>query len=271
MARARNIKPSFFTNEQLSDSCPLGRLLFIGLWTLADFKGELEWKSKSIKIQLLPWDNCDIKELAINLDNSGLIRFYSDGDRIYINIPNFSKHQNPHKNEKDKGSEIPSYCESMRQVIDFKELTINRDLSGLKRNNSNSNPAESLLLNPESLILNPDIKQVPKKSDDFSDLFLQAWELYPQRSGANKKDSFKNWKARLKSGCTEIQMIDGIRNYAKYVVDSKTEDKYIKQPQTFLGIGEHFKSKWEHSQKQSTHNDFSSIDYTKGINDDGSF
>ena len=155
MARARNIKPSFFTNEQVADNCPLGRLLFIGLWTLADYKGDLEWKEKTIKIQILPWDNCDLKNIAINLDKSGLIRFYSDGEKIYINIPNFVKHQNPHKNERAKGSDIPAFSDAMRQVIDLEGLTINRDLSGLKRNYSQSDRADSLLLNPESLNPNP--------------------------------------------------------------------------------------------------------------------
>jgi hypothetical protein len=156
MARARNIKPAFFTNEQVSDNCPLGRLLFIGLWTMADYKGDLEWKEKTLKIQILPWDECSVKELAINLDKSGLIRFYSDGVKTYINIPNFEKHQNPHKNERDKGSEIPVFTNEGRQLIDFKGLTINRDLSGLKRNDSHSDRADSLLLIPDSPILNPD-------------------------------------------------------------------------------------------------------------------
>lgn len=156
MARARNIKPSFFTNEQVSDNCPLGRLLFIGLWTMADYKGDLEWKEKTLKIQILPWDDCSVKALAINLDKSGLVRFYSDGNKIYLNIPNFEKHQNPHKNERDKGSDIPHYSDAMRQAIDLQGLTINRDLSGLKRNDSTSDRADSLILNPDSLLLNPE-------------------------------------------------------------------------------------------------------------------
>lgn len=164
MARARNIKPSFFTNEQLADNDPLGRLLFIGLWTLADYKGDLEWKERTIKIQILPWDNCDIKQLAINLDKSGLIRFYSDGDKIYINIPNFERHQNPHKNERDKGSDFPAYSKALRQVVDLTTLTINRELIQINHDNSTSDPAESLLLNPESLILNPDLLK-PESED----------------------------------------------------------------------------------------------------------
>lgn len=170
MARARNIKPAFFTNEQLSDSCPLGRLLFIGLWTLADYKGDLEWKEKTIKIQILPWDNCDIKKLAITLDKSGLIRFYSDGDRMLINIPNFIKHQNPHKNEKEKGSDICAYSEGMRQVIDLNELTINRDKSRLKPEYSYSDRADSLLLNPDSL----SIESVIPESQQVAQITPQA-------------------------------------------------------------------------------------------------
>lgn len=159
MARARSIKPSFFINEQLSEIDPLGRLLFIGLWTLADYKGDLEWKEKTIKIQILPWDDCDIKQLAINLDKSGLIRFYSDGDKIYINIINFVKHQNPHKNEKDKGSDIPEYSNSLRQLVDLKDITINLDKSGAIPESSYSTPADSL--NPIPLTLNP----IPKESE----------------------------------------------------------------------------------------------------------
>lgn len=169
MARSRNIKPSFFTSEQLSENCPLGRLLFIGLWTLADYKGDLEWKEKTIKVQILPWDDCSVKELAINLDNSGLIRFYSDGIKTFVNIPNFLKHQNPHKNEREKGTDIPSYTEDMRQAIDLKGLTINRDKSGLKRECSHSDRADSLFLIPSScfpLKDSPLPAEVPQQADE---------------------------------------------------------------------------------------------------------
>ncbi len=39
MARARNIKPGFFDNEILGELPALTRLLFIGLWCLADREG----------------------------------------------------------------------------------------------------------------------------------------------------------------------------------------------------------------------------------------
>lgn len=157
MARARNIKPGFFTNDVLAEhNDPLGRLLFIGLWTLADCNGNLEWRSKRIKAQLLPYDDCDIKQLGINLDKSGFVRFYSDGDKILLHIPKFVEHQNPHKNERDKGPAVTPYSEELRQLIDLTTLTINPDLSGADPESDGTDPADSLLLNPDSPSLNPE-------------------------------------------------------------------------------------------------------------------
>lgn len=183
MARARNIKPSFFDNDELSENDPLGRLLFIGLWTLADYQGNLEWRSKRIKKQLLAYDECDIDTLAINLDKSGFIRFYSDGENLFVNILNFTKHQNPHKNERIKGSEIPEYSEQGRQLVDLNELAINRDLSGMEPNNSDSNRADSLFLIPDSPILNPEsCSPTPRNTEpavavDFSVMQMSDDEL----------------------------------------------------------------------------------------------
>ncbi len=160
MPRARNLKHDFFLDDELSEHPALARIFFEALWCLADYKGDLEWREKKIKAQTLPYDDCDIKEFAINLDKSRFIRFYSDGEKVYLNIRTFSDHQNPHKNERDKGSDIPAYSEKLRQLIDLKGLTINRDLSGLNRDENETDRADSLSLIPDSLSLIPEPKQV---------------------------------------------------------------------------------------------------------------
>lgn len=265
MARSRNIKPSFFTNEQVSDNCPLGRLLFIGLWTMADYKGDLEWKEKTLKIQILPWDDCSVKELAINLDKSGLVRFYSDGNKIYLNIPNFEKHQNPHKNERDKGSDIPHYSDDMRQAVDFKQLTINRDLSGFERNNSHSDRADSLLRNPDSLKLNPDnpkSAQAPidalenpdpvepvkpaKAKQDYPEWFEEIWKHYPTRAGGdNKRMAFQKAGARVKEGKSHQDLFDAVDRYKYYVVcTGSISTQYVKQAAVFFGSIDNINNPW---------------------------
>lgn len=225
MARARNIKPAFFTNEQVSENCPLGRLLFIGLWTMADYKGDLEWKEKTLKIQILPWDSCDLKELAINLDKSGLIRFYSDGVKTYINIPNFEKHQNPHKNERDKGSEVPAYCESMRQVIDLKELTINRDKSRAVPKCSHSDRADSPILIPDSGILKPDSVK-PPTANAAADVFAH-WQMRMNHPGA-KMDAKRSKliTAAIKLGYTVEHLKAAIDGCAKSPFHMGNNDRH---------------------------------------------
>lgn len=147
MARARNIKPQFFTNDELSELPPLARLLFIGLWTIADFKGCFEYKPKRLKVQLLPYDDCDIEQLVSALEKSRFISIYSVQGQTFGKVLNFNKHQNPHKNEKEKGSDIPDIYQNDAENVMFsdnlEDIEINHDQNG-------SDPADSLNLIPDS-------------------------------------------------------------------------------------------------------------------------
>ncbi len=106
MARARNIKPGFFANPELVELPFATRLLFIGLWTLADRAGRLEDRPKKIKMSVFPADDVDVGECLDSLAKAGfLVRYECDGER-YIQILAFDKHQHPHKDE--KASTIPA-------------------------------------------------------------------------------------------------------------------------------------------------------------------
>lgn len=161
MARARNIKPQFFTNDELSELPPLARLLFIGLWTIADFKGCFEYKPKRLKVQLLPYDECDIEQLVSALDKSRFISIYSVQGQTFGKVLNFNKHQNPHKNEKEKGSDIPDIYQNDAENVMFsdnlEDIEINHDQNG-------SDPADSLNLIPDScsLITDTPVSVSPK-------------------------------------------------------------------------------------------------------------
>ncbi|MCL4822585.1 MAG: hypothetical protein KJZ57_00075 [Anaerolineales bacterium] len=115
MARARNIKPSFFTNDELADVPALGRLLFIALWTMADREGRLEDRPKRIKAEALPYDECDADELLDSLQSRGFILRYQIGAARFIQVVNFCKHQNPHI--KEGPSQIPAPCESGASTV----------------------------------------------------------------------------------------------------------------------------------------------------------
>lgn len=109
MARARNLKPSFFTNDELADLPPIARLLFQGLWTIADRRGRLFDRPKKIKAEVLPYDDCDVDGLLDRLDAAGFIRRYEAAGERYIHVVNFERHQNPHKNEPESRLPPPGY------------------------------------------------------------------------------------------------------------------------------------------------------------------
>lgn len=99
MARTRNLKPGFFSNEQLADLPALTRLLFQGLWLHADREGRLEDRPRRLKIEILPYDDCDVDAMLTQLADTGFIQRYSVDTRAFILLPTFTAHQNPHPKE----------------------------------------------------------------------------------------------------------------------------------------------------------------------------
>lgn len=123
MARARNIKPGFFLNDDLAELEPLARLLFIGLWCVADREGRLEYRPKKIKAAVLPYDDCDIESLIQELCKYEFITVYVVDNTEYIQVVNFKKHQNPHL--KEKGSVIPPPPSTMQASREHRANTGN--------------------------------------------------------------------------------------------------------------------------------------------------
>lgn len=115
MPRARIIKPGFFKNETLGSLPPLARLLFEGLWCLADREGRLEDRPAKIKAEILPYENLTPEEfdglLSLlasppgSYDGQGFILRYEVVGRRYIAVTHFRAHQNPHPDE--RASVIP--------------------------------------------------------------------------------------------------------------------------------------------------------------------
>lgn len=102
MARARSIKPSFFKNDELAECEPMARLLFVGLWTLADRDGRLECRPMRIKAELFPYDNCDMGELLAQLQKRGFIEIYESEGVSVLQIPKFAEHQRCHPEERSE-------------------------------------------------------------------------------------------------------------------------------------------------------------------------
>ena len=210
MARARNIKPSFFTNDDLAELEPLARLLFISLWTLADKEGRLEDKPKKIKVQSLPYDECDCDSLLSVLNKSGFIlRYEVDGNK-FIQVSNFLKHQNPHC--KESASTIPAPCKhgantGKENVIEDSEknnesqsIENKEEMQAPEKHGASTvqasekhqhDPADSLNLIPDSLNLIPDsLNLIPYNTQsEKSDCYIFSGEVIKL-----KQKHYDDWK-----------------------------------------------------------------------------
>lgn len=103
MARARNIKPGLYKNEDLAECSVWARFIFPGLWMLADRDGRMEDRPKRIKGELLPYDSIEVEPLLAELAEHGFIRRYEVCGERFIAVVKFLDHQAPHGTEKDGG------------------------------------------------------------------------------------------------------------------------------------------------------------------------
>lgn len=110
MARIRTVKPDFFKHDGLFEAeiefkMPL-RIAYIGLWCCADKAGRFKWRPRQLKLDCLPYDDCDFSRVLDALATRGfLVKYRVDGEE-YGCIPSFEKHQII--NNREKASELPA-------------------------------------------------------------------------------------------------------------------------------------------------------------------
>lgn len=230
MARARNIKPGFFRNEHIVELPFETRLLFIGLWTLADREGRLKDRPTQIKIDLFPCDNVKVDKMLNELVEKGFIIRYSVDGNKYIQVVNFAKHQNPHV--KEQASEIPApdkHGTSMMQTPE-KQGSCTADSLSL----------DSLLLIPDSgfpLTDSPSPQPSPAGSGGAPKMTKEAmfklfWESYPKKK--SKGQAEKAWN-KIKPDELLLKLILNKLEDARSSPEwTKEGGKYIPYPATWL-------------------------------------
>jgi hypothetical protein len=132
--RARNIKPDFFRDAELSEVSVECRFLFIGLWCMADREGKLKDDPKQIRFEIFPETKTKdtIDTLLSTLKDHGLIVRYEIDGRRFIKVQNFLKHQSPHHTEKN--SVIPD------PPVSHGDLRIDNGNPKIQTSNSSFNP-----------------------------------------------------------------------------------------------------------------------------------
>ena len=288
--RARNIKPGFFKNEELAELPYEGRLLFIGLWCLADREGRLEDRPKRIKGELFSFDSVDVDKLLNQLASLNLIIRYEVGGLKYIEIPKFSTHQNPHYKENpsiippsstQKPQTSPHMIDTETQGFIPDDRPQNPELALGKTRVSSSMIGGKTGLIPDSLI--PDsntlshsgknLNVTTSKKRDYSPEFELAWKAYPQRAGSNdKRKAYQAWNARIKEGNSPQAIIEGIARYGLWCkTTGKIGTESVKQTSSFLGKADpfYFMLDWGTSPRRSPDGIFKAVDPNEPVDKDG--
>lgn len=181
--RARNIKPGFLKNEDLIELDPLVRILFAGLWMMADREGRLEDRPKKIKIEILPGDNCDVNEMLDQLAGRAFIIRYEVEGKRYIQVEEFLKHQHPHKEEKQSVIPKPVTKNTMQAPC------LHQTSTGETPCKHHSNPADSLI--PDSLIPDPPMTATFVAEGDLTD--RETIEDFKQSHGCDPGWLARQW------------------------------------------------------------------------------
>ena len=244
MARSRNIKPGFFTNDVLGELPALTRLLFAGLWTICDRDGRIEDRPKKIRAEVLPYDACDADEMLQALEKNGFIeRYEASGVRV-IQVLAWDKHQNPHI--KEGASTLPAKHKHQTSTIQeqYKEQPL-PERAGLI--------PDSLLLIPDSLNSDslkgetapakrspPTVKAEPFDLPDWINAEHWAtWHSCPKRKKATKDqkqlavNKLDAWRlaGQDHAGALENAAMGGYQGL--FLPDKKSGAQPAKQSKTF--------------------------------------
>jgi hypothetical protein len=99
MARARMLHPGFFENADLAACAVAARLLFCGLWCIADKCGRCEDRPEFIRGRVFPFERIKVEPLLRELAAHGFIERYRVDSLRLIQVCQWTEYQRPHHRE----------------------------------------------------------------------------------------------------------------------------------------------------------------------------
>jgi hypothetical protein len=188
MARIRSLKIGFFKNEHLAELLAHDRLLFAGLWLLADRAGRLEDRPTRIRAELFPYETYDVDGGLERLETAGFVHRYTVEDGRYVQVVAFTKHQTPHPKEA-QSQYPPPLTEKPRKDTAGRETP--RKASGepigifcsMGSGSMGSGSRDLASIGDQALVKIEDQRAVDLRARARSALFDQFWDCYPKHGG----------------------------------------------------------------------------------------
>ena len=106
--------------------------------------------------------------------------------------------------------------------------------AGRKEDAISQEPAPEMIPSPAVKDSPTPEPEKPKKTaaEERTPAFEEFWKVYPRKEG--KGEAYKKYKARLKDGYSDAELLEAATNYAGRCARERTEKKYIKMAKTFL-------------------------------------
>jgi len=81
---------------------------------------------------------------------------------------------------------------------------------------------------------------------NYTDEFNLLWAEYPKRTGNPKAAAYSQYKARIKAGYKDSDIIEGTKRYKQFcIATGKMGTEFIMQAKKFYGRDEWFLEDWE--------------------------
>lgn len=199
MARKRMIDPAIWQSEDFSKLSTLAKLVFIGLFSLADDEGRGRANSTYLKSSLFPYEeslrSADIEKTLSEISSNMSVIFYSCDESNYYELLSWNTFQ---KIDRPTESTIPKYEESKANIRRLFVEDSSRTRRGLVPNRTENN--KKGIEKKEKEFTPPTLDDVKKYVQEKS-LNVNAEHFYNYFSEGNWVDSkgnkVKNWKQKM--------------------------------------------------------------------------
>lgn len=199
MARKRMIDPNIWQSEDFGKLSTLGKLIFIGLFSLADDEGRGRSNPVYLKSTLFPYEegirSTDIDKTLSEISSNMSVIFYSCDGSSYYSLYNWNAWQ---KIDRPTESKIPEYDEKTMQRLFDEHSTSPRRV--IAPNRKEDNIKENKKNKREKKFIPPSLEEV-KSYVAEKKLSVNAEQFYNYFTEGNWIDSkgnqVKSWKQKL--------------------------------------------------------------------------
>lgn len=242
MARSRYIKPAFFKDEDLAALPALTRILFAGLWGLADKYGRLEDRPKFIKVEVLPYDKVDIVAMLTALERARFITRYEVDGRRYLQVRTFTKHQRISGAEAKAPTTIPAPPTWLGRTEDappIAHIPPENDEEALEKHTRSTKEAPEKHLSARSTeylcteyLKEPTPPPPASPGPDLAALFERWWGVYPKKT--KRQDALRAFKKLKPTPALVDAMLAALAWQATSLNWTKDGRQFCPYPATWL-------------------------------------